>query len=264
MAEYNTPEPDLRGSLASILSQTFEDFELILVDDGGNNDVEAILADFDDTRTVLLRNRENLGLVESLRRGVQAARSDWIARTDTDDLYDPRHLQKLVEARDTFPGYAVYSAMTVEFSDDGVAYVQGNPGPFGAEGLVAGRQPNHPATLISKTVIEEVGSYPDFVRAEDFALWSEMALKGHKFLMTRQATHFQRVELGDYRKRDIRGRVGPMRAQAHYYPLLGAPLRSYWRIPRSALLGAVPHRIVRKLRQTRSAARRVPLDLQTA
>lgn len=63
MAEYNTPIDTLIASIESILSQSLSDFELIIVDDCGFNDVESIISVYKDDRVKVLKNKENKGLV---------------------------------------------------------------------------------------------------------------------------------------------------------------------------------------------------------
>jgi glycosyltransferase involved in cell wall biosynthesis len=96
MAVYNG-EHYLREAVDSILGQTFQDFEFIIVDDGSTDATPAILGSFTDPRLVRLRNQGNIGLTRSLNRGLAAARGEFIARMDADDVALPRRLEKQVE-----------------------------------------------------------------------------------------------------------------------------------------------------------------------
>ncbi|MCU0498899.1 MAG: glycosyltransferase, partial [Anaerolineae bacterium] len=85
MPLYNA-EKHLQAALASVIAQTFTDYELIVIDDCSTDGTSAILATFDDPRIVRLRNDQNLGIVGALNRGLAIARGQYIARMDGDDL----------------------------------------------------------------------------------------------------------------------------------------------------------------------------------
>lgn len=76
----------LRSTLESLQKQTFPDFEVLLVDDGSTDDSVSIAQSLGDPRIRILANAKNLGLVESLNRGLTDARGIFIARLDADDL----------------------------------------------------------------------------------------------------------------------------------------------------------------------------------
>ncbi len=88
-------------AIESILSQTFGNFELIVIDDcSTDNTLEAVRA-YSDPRLVVLRNRQNLGLVATLYRGLAHARGDTIARMDADDMSMPTRLALELELLDS-------------------------------------------------------------------------------------------------------------------------------------------------------------------
>jgi hypothetical protein len=84
----------LREAVESILSQTFSDFEFIIVDDGSTDSTWDILSKFArcDERILLFRNPENVGLTKSLNKGLRKARGRFIARQDGDDISFPERL----------------------------------------------------------------------------------------------------------------------------------------------------------------------------
>lgn len=250
MSEYNTPIQYLEASLHSILAQTFRDFELIIVDDRGANDVSQVANRMGDRRIRVVRNPRNLGLALSLTHGIEVARADWLARMDTDDLYDPEHLERLLKLVAERPGFAVYASRSVEFSDDGVQVELGVAGEKTARSLVRGDAPAHPATLISRSALLDAGGYTrEYGRAEDFVLWCEILLGGGRIYVNDALTHRYRVSLGDYRKRALRTRGGEIRARLVYYPKLKAKPVEYLRIVRSILGGLLPPRTTRALRR---------------
>ncbi len=86
----------IRRSIDSVLSQTFKDFELIVIDDGSKDDTKQILESYDDRRIVYVHNTENRGQTRRLNDGLRLARADLIAFQDSDDEWLPDKLEKAV------------------------------------------------------------------------------------------------------------------------------------------------------------------------
>lgn len=86
---YNA-EPFIRQTIASILSQTYGDFEIIVVDDGSNDATGDIAAAMDPRVRVLKQHNQGIALARNA--GIGAARSEWIAFMDHDDLWHPQKL----------------------------------------------------------------------------------------------------------------------------------------------------------------------------
>src|ERR1700690_1943654 len=85
-------ETFLREAIDSILSQTFADFELIIVDDGSTDGTAKILASYPDARLRVFR-LDHAGIVVALNFGAAQARGTWIARQDADDISWPGRLE---------------------------------------------------------------------------------------------------------------------------------------------------------------------------
>ena len=95
MATYNG-ERYIRQSIDSILSQSFTDFELIIIDDASTDDTPGILISYSDSRLKIIRNDRNLGVVGSRNRAFDESRGFYVASLDHDDLSRPRRLEKQV------------------------------------------------------------------------------------------------------------------------------------------------------------------------
>ncbi len=132
MPTYNRHQY-IKQAITSILNQTFRDFEIIVVNDGGSRECEAIIDSFKSDKIRYLYV-EHGGLSHALNEGVLASRSKYIAYLDDDDQYYPDHLQSLVSAielsnsfvyTDAYCEVKMYEdekwttkAKTVEFSSD--------------------------------------------------------------------------------------------------------------------------------------------------
>lgn len=91
MPIYNAQQ-DLRQAIESILSQSFTDFELLIIDDGSTDQSVQIIHSFSDSRIRLISQPHNLGLVAALNKGLAEARGQFIARMDGDDICLPERL----------------------------------------------------------------------------------------------------------------------------------------------------------------------------
>lgn len=96
MPVYKT-EPFLREAMDSMLSQTFTDFELIILNDCSPDNAEEILDEYKDPRIVRYRGEKNAGLANVLNVGMQMAKGKYIARMDSDDLSAPNRLKVQVD-----------------------------------------------------------------------------------------------------------------------------------------------------------------------
>jgi glycosyltransferase involved in cell wall biosynthesis len=109
-------------SIASILNQTFVDWELIIIDDGSKDDTLEVVTSINDPRIVVFKSEENRGLAVRLNECVGRARGKYFARMDGDDVAYPERLRKQVEHLERHPEVDLLSAGCIVFRGDGNAY----------------------------------------------------------------------------------------------------------------------------------------------
>ncbi|ABR54312.1 glycosyl transferase family 2 [Methanococcus vannielii SB] len=100
MSVYNEKEEYLKKAIESILTQTYQNFEFIIIlDNPLNNNAKNIILNYkkNDKRIIFLENTENLGLAKSLNRGIEIANGEYIARMDSDDISVKNRFEKQVE-----------------------------------------------------------------------------------------------------------------------------------------------------------------------
>ncbi|MDQ3108542.1 MAG: glycosyltransferase [Bacteroidota bacterium] len=107
------------SAIESILSQTFSDFELLIINDGSTDHSAEIISSFNDPRITLINNERNLGLIVSLNKGIQLAKGKYIARMDADDIALPQRFKKQVEKMESDPGIAVLASFVDFINEDG-------------------------------------------------------------------------------------------------------------------------------------------------
>jgi glycosyltransferase family 2 candidate b-glycosyltransferase len=257
MAEYNTNNVDLKVAIKSILNQTYRDFEFIIVDDGGKNDLAAIKKELgNDKRIRIIKNPENRGLVYSLNNAIAHANGEYLVRMDTDDIAEKNRIKTLYEYSKKHPEFAVVSSRAMEFSGDENYGTIGSRGEKTRREIMRGDVPVHAAAIIKKADIQQIGGYKDYNRAEDLALWCDLLLANKRMYMIDNILYLYRVNPNDYRKRRLRHRGGELKARLHYYPLLGAGPIEYIRIIKSILAGMAPTWMIRLYRNKRLQGRK--------
>ncbi|HEY4639727.1 MAG TPA: glycosyltransferase [Thermoanaerobaculia bacterium] len=177
-------ETFLAEAMESIVRQTFRSFELIVIDDGSTDGTAAIAEDFAarDERVRLIR-RPHEGLSPALNAGIKAARGEYLARMDADDISAPDRLQKQVAFLDAHPD-CVAAGAWIEVIDEtrrkiGVkTFVTTHDEIFSA--LLRGISPMaHPTVVARADAIRAAGGY-DASRypSEDLDLWFRLGETG--------------------------------------------------------------------------------------
>lgn len=145
----------------SVLSQTFEDFEWIIVDDICTPSVEEVVGK-KDKRIKVIRLPEKGGRIIAINEAMKHAKGEWIARLDADDEYSSIYLQALDDASRLYPDYDMFSMNHLIFHYDynvdvrkfiDVEKLEGRP--FGSGTIGAG------AYAFKKSLYEKVGSLPE-------------------------------------------------------------------------------------------------------
>ncbi len=128
MSNYNTPEEYLRYSIESILNQTYNYFEFIIIDDCSTDSSVEIIKSYNDPRIVLIQNEINSGLTKSLNNGLSVAQGEFIARMDSDDYSYPKRFQKQIEYMNSHPDTIVCGTW-INYFGEGAA-VKNNSGLY--------------------------------------------------------------------------------------------------------------------------------------
>lgn len=178
---YNA-EAYLESAVRSVLDQTFQDFEVLLMDDGSSDGSLGILQAFarQDSRCIV-HTRENRGLVATLNEGIGYARGELIARMDADDLCLPERFERQVAFLDQNPDCVALgtSAWLIDAEGDRIAerFLPRTHGEIDQAHLRGeGGAIYHPAVMIRASSVRSVGGYrQEYRHAEDFDLFLRMA-----------------------------------------------------------------------------------------
>jgi glycosyltransferase involved in cell wall biosynthesis len=178
MSVYNA-ERYLARALDSILRQSFNDFEFIVIDDGSIDHSASIVETHADSRVKLIRNLTNAGQTRSLNIGVNLAAGDYIVRHDADDISAPDRIRFQFEFMESHPFVGLLgSAYQVIDNEERVLDVALLPqGDTELKSrLLEGNIFCHGSVMIRRTVLDKVGGYREqFPVTQDYDLWLRLA-----------------------------------------------------------------------------------------
>lgn len=176
MPVYNG-EKYLSQAINSILTQSFKDFEFIIIDDNSTDNSLKILNQFakTDKRIIILRNKENLRATKTLNVGLKKARGQYIARMDADDWSYPNRFQRQFKFMEKHPDIGV-SGSTIEICNKDLKVKNLRRYPLddaSARKIIFRYSPfAHPVTFWRKDMLDKVGGYNEAIPlSQDYELY---------------------------------------------------------------------------------------------
>ena len=169
----------LQQCLQSIVSQSYEDFKLIIVDDGSTDETIPIIESFDDERIRLIQRDEESGIPSARNRGIEAASGEYIACHDADDRSHPERLTKQVAYLDTHTDVAAVGSGARLVNEDGAVFARRRVLELPTfETLLQQNHFVHGSALFRRSTLNELGCYDEwFQLAEDYELFLRLAKK---------------------------------------------------------------------------------------
>ncbi|RYY55797.1 MAG: glycosyltransferase [Chitinophagaceae bacterium] len=177
---YNC-EKYIAQAVQSILSQSFSDFELLVIDDGSTDSTASVVSDLKDPRLALIRNERNIGLVSTLNRGISMASGKYIARMDGDDISVPHRFKRQFDHLENNPatGMVTSTADLIDEQDKPAGEWRDDRKYISSRSIRRALPANncivHPAVMIRSDLIKIYGFRPEQSQAEDYDLWLRLA-----------------------------------------------------------------------------------------
>lgn len=185
---YNK-EHSIASTLQTVLNQTFQDFEIIIVNDGSTDHSIDEVSKITDSRIRLI-HQTNAGVSAARNRGIEEAKGEFIAFLDADDEWNPDYLKTQYKLTQKYPECSVF-ACNYEFKD-----AQGKVTPTiirklpfkGEDGILSNyfevASCSHPplwtsAVMVKKNAIQSIGGFPIGIKSgEDLLTWARLAVNG--------------------------------------------------------------------------------------
>ncbi|MBR2343773.1 MAG: glycosyltransferase [Clostridia bacterium] len=200
MSVYNETHEEIRESIDSVLSQSYSDFELIVVlDKPSYTEGLEQLREYEarDRRVRVLVNEKNIGLALSMNRAAENARGEYFLRMDADDVcLEDRFLKQ----------YAEISSGKYDLVCGNYDFINENGEPLPQTAAVYNDRQlekllpyrniiHHPTVIMTREIFERVGGYRNYPCAQDYDLWLRMKCAGCRM-------HMMDEELIKYRVRE--------------------------------------------------------------
>lgn len=166
-------------AVESILSQTFVDFEFIIVDDDSTDGTRPILRNFDDQRIVLIENDENIGFVRSLNKGLDECTGKYVARMDGDDVSERHRLETQLRYLESKPDTGIVGSFYWKVTGSGVVKKLCRKPATDVEirfELLLAPPFAHPSVMFERALLEEhnIRYSPHYPGIEDYDLWPRL------------------------------------------------------------------------------------------
>lgn len=176
----------LKVGIDSILQQTYSDFELIIINDGSNDNSEQIILSFKDPRIKYYKNEKNSGLIFTLNKGLKYCSGKFIARMDADDISLPDRFEKQINYIEKNPSLSGVGCH-VSFINEKAAVI----GTWKADELTATYlqikkhivKENciaHPSVMVRASILKEYQYNNNQQHIEDYDLWLRLFADGLK------------------------------------------------------------------------------------
>lgn len=255
MGVYNCADT-VEKSIDSIVVQTFTDWELIICDDGSSDKTLEIITKYaqKEPRIHVIQNEHNRGLSFTLNHCLEAAKGEYCARMDGDDLCAPCRFEKQVKFLDDHPEYGLVSTDMKRFNENGYFEVhhsalQESPTIYD---FIKGTPFCHAPVMIRKSVYEAVEGYrvsENVWGVEDYDLWFRIYAKGYIGYNLNEKLYSMFDGQGASNRRTWRRRENEAWVRYNGYRMLHLPIWYRTYVFKPIIIGLIPHRIYNFIRK---------------
>ncbi|MFW5804566.1 MAG: glycosyltransferase family 2 protein [bacterium] len=181
MSVYNS-EKHLKNAIDSILNQSYQNFEFIIIDDNSTDDTWDILINYNkkDPRVKIYKNTVNKGLPENLNNAIKISEGDYIARMDGDDISDRKRIERQVEYLEHNPDISMVGSFSWLINEEGENIGQKRVHlTTNFKKLLRRIDVIHASVMFRGDFFKKYGFYdPYFKKAQDMDLWLRATEKG--------------------------------------------------------------------------------------
>lgn len=183
MPVYNA-EDFLSETINSVLVQTYNNFDFLIINDGSKDKSENIILSYNDPRIIYLKNKENMGIIPTLNRGLDHINSKYIIRMDADDIAMPHRISAQVDYMDKNPDVVLSGSGKVlyiegkEYKEKVLKVIEDDKILLFKS--IFNTSIPHPSAILRNEIIQTNNIRYDesYYGAEDKAMWLDMAKYG--------------------------------------------------------------------------------------
>ncbi len=256
MGLYNCSET-LPKAIESILHQSYTNWELIMCDDGSNDNTFAVASAYAEQypgKIFVIRHQQNEHLSASLNDCLKKATGYYVARMDADDVSDPMRFETQVSFLKQNPEISLVGTAMQLFDADKKLNVIKQP-QYPDKYYLKNRTPFfHPTIMTYKRVLEDLGGYTvskRTIRGQDYDLWFRFYAKGYTGANLQEPLYYFKSDLGAYKRRTAKARFNTVRTMYIGYKSLHYPWYWYF-IPLKELLKIlIPSRLIFLIKKRR-------------
>lgn len=207
MPSYNTALY-IGETIQSVLNQTYQNWEIIIVDDCSTDNTDEVVASIKDERIKYFRNEKNSGAAVSRNRALREAKGRWIAFLDSDDLWMPTKLERQIffmENNSYSFSYTNYEIIDVDGNSIGVKVT--GPNKITKAGMF---RYCWPGCLTVMYDAEKIGliQIEDIKKNNDYAMWLKVCKKSDCYLLDEYLGQYRKGRIGSISTHSIKTMIG--------------------------------------------------------
>lgn len=193
---YNK-ELSIRNTILSVLNQSYQNFEIVVVNDGSTDGSIDVINNIEDTRIRII-HQSNQGVSTARNKGIKESKYEWIAFLDGDDLWENNHLEEIINMMEIYPNEKVF-VTSFEYSDkrklfkhnrDRSVFIIDNYFKEAIDEILIWTS----IIVLNKECIEKVNGFnPILKRGEDVDLWGRVSKK-FNIVKSNKVTAIYRVD----------------------------------------------------------------------
>jgi glycosyltransferase EpsE len=188
MSCYNS-EKTVQKSIESIISQSFQDYELIIIDDGSKDGTEEILNKYEKEEKIkIFTNKKNIGLTKSLNTLIKISKGKYIARQDADDISLPQRFEKQIDYMKKHETNIVTARSKIIGENRIIPAFS-----YYLPNKVVVRYKNpfiHGTLMIEKSLLVKSGGYDEnFYYSQDYKLFYDLVKQGYKIPIIKEVLY---------------------------------------------------------------------------
>lgn len=269
MGIYNCGDT-LSEAIECIVNQTFSDWELIMCDDGSNDDTYEIAISYKEKypeKIIVLQNGKNRGLNYTLNKCLKQARGKYIARMDGDDRCDKERFAIEINVLEKEPEISIVSTDMEFFDESGVWGKISHPEYPVPEDFVKESPFCHAPCMVKREAYMKVKGYSvsdKLLRVEDYHLWIKMYKCGYRGKNIHKCLYQMRDDRNAYSRRSFKNRLNEYYVKRLAIRTFRLKKWNYLLALRPIIVGLLPNCVYDKLHKGRLAKKESwkSLDMQ--